>query len=110
MLSATPRALHRWTQALHDGRVLPGSLLTAMTTPYSDSGYGYGLFVEDIEIDGRTVTVTHHGGGINGFTAALRRLQWEEETAVTVVVLDNTQSETTVETAKTIARHFAQRL
>ncbi|MCS3860045.1 serine hydrolase domain-containing protein [Salinibacter ruber] len=99
MLYATPRALLKWTQELHNGRVLPDSLLRKMTTPYSNTGYGYGLFVEEITIRNHSAVVIHHGGGINGFTAALRRVQVDDGSSYTIAVLDNTQSDTTVQTA-----------
>ena len=102
MLYATPTALHRWTRALHTGQVVPKALVTTMTTPYADNGYGYGLFVEETDIGGRPATVYHHGGGINGFTAALRYVQLEGGGAYTIAVLDNTQSEATVQTAEAI--------
>jgi hypothetical protein len=75
-----------------------------MTTPHSDNGYGYGLFVEKAVIGDKPATVFHHGGGINGFTAALRSVQFDEGDAYTIAVLDNTQSETTVQTAETVQR------
>jgi CubicO group peptidase (beta-lactamase class C family) len=102
MLYATPTALHRWTRALHTGQVLPPALVTAMTTPHADTGYGYGLLVETTTIGGRPATVYHHGGGINGFTAALRYVQVDGAEAYTIAVLDNTQSETTVQTAEAL--------
>jgi CubicO group peptidase (beta-lactamase class C family) len=107
MLYATPRALHRWTQALHDGGVLPADLLAAMTTPHSDNGYGYGLLVEETMIGGEPAKVFYHGGGINGFTAALRYVQFGGEDAYTIAILDNTQSETTVQTAETVQQLLA---
>jgi phage replication-related protein YjqB (UPF0714/DUF867 family) len=70
-----------------------------MTTPYSNTGYGYGLFVEEITIRNHSAVVIHHGGGINGFTAALRRVQVDDGSSYTIAVLDNTQSDTTVQTA-----------
>jgi hypothetical protein len=73
-----------------------------MTTPHSDSGYGYGLFVEETMHGHAPTTVLHHGGGISGFTAALRYVQPAHGPAYTIVVLDNTQSATTVETAEAI--------
>lgn len=99
MMYATPRALVTWAHALHDGAVLPDSLVRAMTTPYSESGYGYGVFVETTGGDDSSATVIHHGGGIPGFTAALRHVQLEDGTSYTIAVLDNTQSDATVQTA-----------
>lgn len=104
-LYATPKALVHWTRALHGGVVLPDSLVEAMATPYSESGYGYGLFVEKDTASGLgAVTITHHGGGINGFTAALRRVERENGDALVIAALDNTQGDETVEVAESIQR------
>jgi len=99
MMYATPRALVTWTHALHEGNVLPDSLLRAMTTPHSENGYGYGVFVESMGAGRAAATVIHHGGGIPGFTAALRHVRFEDGPSYTIVVLDNTQSDGTVSTA-----------
>ena len=104
-LYATPKALVHWTRALHGGAVLPDSLVEAMTTPYSDSGYGYGLFVEkDTDSGVEARAITHHGGGINGFTAALRRVQQAEGDTFVIAALDNTQGDETVEITEHIER------
>lgn len=99
MLYATPTALLQWTRALHTGQVLPDALVQRMTTPYSENGYGYGLIVEETEIHGHSASVIHHGGGIPGFTAALRYVQLDRGRSYTIAVLDNTQSDATVQTA-----------
>jgi CubicO group peptidase (beta-lactamase class C family) len=92
MLYATPEGLHRWTRALHTGAVLPDSLYDAMTTPHAENGYGYGLVMQSDTIAGTPVSVTGHGGGINGFTSSLTYVTPGD---YTVVALDNTQSGST---------------
>lgn len=98
MMYATPRALHRWTRALHGGEVLPDSLVDAMTTPRSENGYGYGIAAQADTLGGTPVTVTQHGGGINGFSSALSYVRADADDApdgapaYTVAVLDNTSS------------------
>jgi len=92
MLYATPEGLHRWTRALHTGQVLPDSLYDAMTTAHSESGYGYGLVNRTDTIASQPVTLTQHGGGINGFSSAL---SYATPGNYTIVVLDNTMSRST---------------
>mgnify|MGYP006424218845 CR=1 FL=1 len=105
-LYATPKALVHWTRELHGGAVLPDSLVETMATPYSDSGYGYGLFVEKETIPGTgSIKITHHGGGINGFTAALRRIHQEDGDTIIIAALDNTQGDETVDITERI-RHL----
>ncbi|PQJ35932.1 hypothetical protein BSZ35_16160 [Salinibacter sp. 10B] len=92
MLYATPTGLYRWTRALHTGQVLPDSLYEAMTTPHSENGYGYGLVMQSDTIGGTLVSITGHGGGINGFTTSLN---YTTPGDYTVLALDNTTSEST---------------
>jgi tetratricopeptide (TPR) repeat protein len=92
MLYATPEGLHRWTRALHTGAVLPDSLYDAMTDPYAENGYGYGLVTRTDTVGGTPVTITGHGGGINGFTSSLTYVTPGD---YTVVALDNTMGEST---------------
>ncbi len=92
MLYATPTGLHRWTRVLHTGQVLPDSLYDAMTTAHSDNGYGYGLVMRSDTISGTPVSVTGHGGGINGFASSLN---YTTPGDYTVVALDNTMSKHT---------------
>ena len=71
VLLSTTRDLHRWSLALHGGRVLSEGSYERMTTPTSRGtddrahSYGYGLNIH--ERDGRRVFV--HGGSIPGFRA-----------------------------------------
>lgn len=92
MLYATPEGLHRWTQALHTGEVLPDSLYDAMTDTYAENGYGYGLVTQADTVGGTPVTTRGHGGGINGFTSSLTYVTPGD---YTIVALDNTQSRST---------------
>jgi len=101
MLYATPEGLHRWTRALHTGRVLPDSLYDAMTTAHAENGYGYGVITQTDTIEGTAVSTVAHGGGINGFTSSLR---YETPGDYTIVVLDNTTSEYTARLAAGIRK------
>lgn len=107
-LYASPVALVRWTIALHRGDVISDSLLDVMTTPYSPGGYAYGLVVERTVENGEFATITHHGGGINGFAAALRHIQLENGDRFVVAVLDNKQGEGTMEVAESLQRVLVQ--
>lgn len=89
MLYATPEGLHHWTIALHSGQVLPDSLYDTMTTRHSENGYGYGLVMQTDTIGGEGISVTQHGGGINGFRSSLGYVEPE---GYTLVVLDNSGS------------------
>jgi CubicO group peptidase (beta-lactamase class C family) len=73
--------LIRWTEALHDGKVLSAASLIAMTTPYR-GGYGYGLSIggEGAELD------FGHTGAVEGFISSL---DYIPATRTTVVVLSN---------------------
>jgi CubicO group peptidase (beta-lactamase class C family) len=93
MLYATPTALHRWSQALLNGEVLPDSLVDAMTTPHSGNGYGYGIVTRTDTLGGTPVTTIGHDGGVNGFTSSVSTVRADDAAAAyTVVVLDNTSS------------------
>ena len=77
--------LIRWTEALHEGRVLSKTSLTEMTTPFLD-GYGYGLSIDG---EGAQLDISHNGV-VDGFFACLDYLP---ATRTTVVVLSNLVAE-----------------
>ena len=77
-LYSTTGDLHRWTRALHGGRVLSADSFRKMTTA-NRNNYGLGLTVRDV--DGRRLI--GHGGSINGFVG------YYPDSETTVVVLAN---------------------
>jgi CubicO group peptidase (beta-lactamase class C family) len=80
-LYSSAEDLIRWTEALHDGKVLSTASLSAMTSPFL-GGYGYGLSVggEGAELD------FSHTGAVEGFISSL---DYIPATKTTVVVLSN---------------------
>jgi len=87
-LCSTTRDLIRWTEALHDGRILGDEAYRIMTTggTLNDGTrlrYAGGLSLSPI----RGHEAVHHGGGINGF---LSNLAWIPDEDLTVAVLVNT--------------------
>jgi len=73
--------LIRWTEALHDGKVLSPVGLAEMTKPFLD-GYGYGL---EMDGEGETFDISHNGS-VDGFFSFLDYLP---QSKTTVVVLSN---------------------
>lgn len=97
--------LHRWTQALHGGRVLAAADYTRMVTPEPPAGtpaqgYGYGL--ERSTLRGRARL--GHSGWVTGYLAELLHLPDE---AITVVVLENSDARGPLGDAPVIARRLA---
>ncbi|MBQ4898782.1 beta-lactamase family protein [Paenibacillus sp. Marseille-P2973] len=72
--------LHKWDQALNTEQLINKSLADAMFTPFKDQ-YAYGWVVMD---GGRKIYF--HNGGINGFTAYIKRYVLDD---MTVIVLSN---------------------
>ncbi len=98
-LLSTVDDLQKWTDALYAGKVVSNESLQKMTTPYvlsngknagsdkEDQGYGYALSVADL----KGHRVVGHGGGINGFSTNLQRIEDED---LLVVILTNNASAT----------------
>ena len=87
-LCSSTRDLVRWTEALHDGRILGEEAYRIMVSGGSlndgtELRYAAGLSLSPI----RGHRAIHHGGGINGF---LTSLAWIPEEDLTVAVLVNT--------------------
>jgi CubicO group peptidase (beta-lactamase class C family) len=106
MLRSTTRDLFRWAEALRTGRVFRDSTSAALlATPQVATGlplggYGFGVFVGEQQLGGRTVRVIQHGGTINGFAAGFWRMPVE---GAVVVVLDNTMSGATPTLTRSLA-------
>jgi CubicO group peptidase (beta-lactamase class C family) len=98
MLHSTVGDLFRWAELLRTGRVFRDSAsLVLMTTPHAETGlplggYGFGVFIGNQTLGGRSIRVIQHGGTINGFTSGFWRMPAE---GAVVVVLDNTMSRAT---------------
>lgn len=94
-LCSTVGELLEWTRGLHAGQLLPARRLEEMTTEATladgeGTGYGFGLGVS--ELGGRRKL--SHGGGINGFSAALAHYPAESGAGddVTIAVLANSDA------------------
>jgi CubicO group peptidase (beta-lactamase class C family) len=98
MLRSTVGDLFKWAELLRTGHVFrDSSNLTLMTTPHAETGlplggYGFGVFIGNQTLGGRSIRVIQHGGTINGFTSGFWRMPVE---GAVVVVLDNTMSHAT---------------
>jgi CubicO group peptidase (beta-lactamase class C family) len=80
-LYSSAKDLIRWTEALHEGKVLSTASLTEMTTPFLN-GYGYGLSIDG---EGAELDISHTGA-VEGFMSSL---DYIPATKTTVVVLSN---------------------
>ena len=80
-LYSTVEDLARWDKALVEGKMVAAESHKAMFTP-GKSDYGYGWFIRDR--DGHKEI--GHGGGIHGFSTAIKRYP---DDGVCVVVLSN---------------------
>jgi CubicO group peptidase (beta-lactamase class C family) len=77
--------LIRWTEALHEGKLISKASLAEMTTPFLD-GYGYGLSIDG---EGAQLDISHNGT-VEGFFSSLDYLP---ATHTTIVVLSNQVAE-----------------
>ncbi len=83
-LYSTVNDLYRWDRALYSEKLVSKKSLNRMFTPYRD-GYGFGWkIVKELE---RKAVI--YGGGINGFSASIRRYPDDDGC---VIVLSNLQS------------------
>lgn len=83
-LYSTVDDLSKWDRAIVAGKLLKPASWTAAFTDYGH-GYGYGWFLNKLGQHRRI----QHGGGINGFSAALQRYP---DDGLAVVVLGNAMS------------------
>jgi CubicO group peptidase (beta-lactamase class C family) len=94
-LYSTTGDLCRWTRALHDGKVLSEDSLASLFRPEKNN-YAYGWNVAPVfDRPHRS-----HGGGINGFSAAL---SYFPEEKVCIAVLGNVEQAATGPIARDLA-------
>jgi CubicO group peptidase (beta-lactamase class C family) len=101
-LCATVTDMIAWQRALDTGKLLRPETLARMRTQATladgkPTGYGYGLFLGEIEGHHRV----GHGGGINGFTSMLARYPDDD---LTIAVLANAEVDTPDKLEQKIAR------
>lgn len=85
-IHSTVLDLYRWDQALLGEGLLSEESLEAMYTP-GLGDYGYGWFIDEMEVAGGSYRHVWHWGGYVGFHSYFSRLKDE---GVTVIVLCNT--------------------
>lgn len=73
-LYSTVEDLHTWNEALFQGRVICKENLEKMLVKHAKAEeknfYGYGFFINDLELGGKARRKVYHGGGIPGFFTA----------------------------------------
>jgi CubicO group peptidase (beta-lactamase class C family) len=89
---STVEDLHLWDQALYTEKLLPSKyidLLFDTYIPTRNRHYGYGWFINDIQMGNskEQITTMNHGGGINGFNTRIVRIP---STRSLIVLLNNT--------------------
>lgn len=75
--------LYKWDRSLYTEQLINKSSTEAMFTPFTDQ-YAYGWGVVD-----EARKIYFHNGGINGFTAHIKRYTQDD---MTVIVLSNNDS------------------
>ncbi|GAB3528742.1 hypothetical protein GCM10027443_07120 [Pontibacter brevis] len=101
-LSSTLNDLIRWTHLLHSWQVVSQESLQQMMTPTiipagDTIGYGFGLYLDALGGN----TKVGHGGGANGFTAALTHYS---EEGLTIAVLTNSNKANPFKVEEALAR------
>ena len=70
-LYSTVEDLHVWNKGLFEGKLISEDSLNQMISNHANAGkegsYGYGIFINDIELGGKIRKKIYHGGGIPGF-------------------------------------------
>ena len=80
-IASTVKDLYLWDQALYTNKILSDESKKKIYTPFlSDYGYGWGIRKVD------SITIYSHGGGINGFSAFISRIEDDKNL---IVVLNN---------------------
>lgn len=73
-LYSTVEDLHIWNKGLFQGKVISEESLNQMISKHANAGdegsYGYGIFINDVELGGKVRKKISHGGGIPGFFSA----------------------------------------
>lgn len=106
-LYSTVDDLHKWNEALYNGKVLDEKSLAAALTPVilnngkppAGFEYGYGLGLGKY----RDVAVVQHGGGLHGFISQLSRYPDDK---LTIAILTNISPPEANLNANTIAQYY----
>lgn len=82
--------MYKWDQALYTERLVSAETLEQIFTPVL-AGYGYGWYVDNLEIAGQQHKHIWHWGDYPGFHSFFSRLVDDE---ITVIILSNTSGAT----------------
>lgn len=73
-LYSTVEDLYTWNKGLVNGKVISKDSLNKMISKYANAReegyYGYGIFIDDVELGAKVRKIVYHGGGIPGFFSA----------------------------------------
>lgn len=93
---STTYDLYLWDQALYTEKILSDESKKKVYTP-NLGNYGYGWSITNVD----SLTIYSHGGGINGFSALITRI---EEDKKLIVVLNNIGSAPSLEISTNITK------
>ena len=101
-LYSTVEDLYLWDQALYTDKLLNAQSKASMYKPFLDN-YAYGWLVRDasFKVNGQSVQLITHDGGINGFTTRIIRYPKEKNL---IVLLDNTGTDYLDRLSESIAK------
>lgn len=101
-LYSTVEDLYLWDQALYTDKLITAQSKELMYKPFlQEYAYGWVITNAAFKVNGQSVPVITHGGGINGFTTMIVRYPKEKNL---IVILDNTGSQSLDRLSNTIAR------
>ena len=104
-LYSTVDDLNLWDQALYGERLLPANLRDLLFKPNLENyGYGWVILVPAAGSPYAGESIPMHGGAIFGFQSVIQRIIQHRET---IVLLDNNDDETLLQTALEIRRALA---
>jgi D-alanyl-D-alanine carboxypeptidase len=94
--------LHSFARALYSGALLSPGLLTKLLSPGLDE-YGFGLWISDLDVNGRKHRFAQRPGRIMGANTLLLQMLNDD---LTIVILANTNLVDTDKLGFSIARHL----
>jgi len=101
---STVEDLHIWNNGFLKGKVVSEKSLKQMFSKHAnteDGCYGYGVFVNEVELGGRVRKKIFHGGGIPGFRSTNRIFPIED---VQIIMITNVLGEAFTEKAPNVER------
>jgi CubicO group peptidase (beta-lactamase class C family) len=86
---STVNDMYKWDQAMYSEKLVSFETLQRMFTPGDHYKYGYGWFIDNLEVDGKLYKHVWHWGAYIGFHSFFARLVDEK---ITVILLRNTSA------------------